>query len=485
MIRPDGTLDAVPRVLVVALVTLGFAISSVQLVTFVTYACYALVGALLAVRRPRNGVSWLLLFLAFAFIGTTSTPGVDMVAIVDGRASMLEVLWTALFSWSGYGVFLGFGALGFLFPAGRLSDGRWRRIAVTALIVGVAVTAASMLTPTLEVSLDGSTSVEVPNPLAVAPDLTIWPIMPAIALATAIAVFALGVLCLMDRYRTAGDPTRVQIRWLLAAIASVLIGVVLGISLFLLGGDELGVLIWIPAIATYPTVPLAIGVAITRYRLYEIDRIVNRAVVYGGVTAILAGAFAALTAVSQRLFLAMTGQTSDAAIVLTTLAVATLYSPVRKRVEAAAERVFKYDQRRFGAYRDQLQRLLDLVEPASAAGRLAREVLIETRAVGVAVADGDGDLLGTAGTWPVDGATLVEVGPGSPIGTILVGPRADGRPHEPETLAAAAAIAVMAGRAIDASRVGRPVSPVPAIDPAHAVAPRPEQDQLLITSTEH
>lgn len=448
MTRSDGTLRTLPRVVVLVVVAAGLAISVAEPITLVTYASYALVGALLAIRRPRNTVSWLLLLLAFLFIGTTSSPAVDLQAVVEGRASTLETALAAAFAWSGYGVFLGFAALAFLFPSGRLPDGRWRAIAITSLAVGLVIAAVSMLTPTFEVSLDGVTTVHAPNPWSVAPDLPIWPIVPPLGLVTAIAALALGVTSLLVRYRAAEDVTRLQIRWLLAAIAAVLVGVVAGIVLFMLGGDELGTIIWLPALVAYPTVPLAIGIAITRYRLYDIDRIVNRAVVYGAVTAILAGVFAALTAVTQRVFIAVTGEGSDAGIVLTTLAVATLYQPVRKRVEGVVDRVFKYDQRQFGAYRDQLQRLLDLVDPTAAASRLAREVVAETGARGVAVTDRQGTLLGTAGDWPLSDATEVVVGQPSPFGSVLVGPRADGRPASESLLSAVAEIAAFAGRAL-------------------------------------
>src|SRR5204862_497883 len=100
--------------------------------------------------------------------------------------------------------------------------------------------------------------------------------------------------------------------------------------------------------------PLAIGIAITRYRLYEIDRLINRALVYGSLTAILAGVFTAGIGLAQRLFVAATRETSDAAIVGTTLIVATLYAPLRKRPEALVDRAFKYEAREIGAYRGEL-----------------------------------------------------------------------------------------------------------------------------------
>ncbi|HEY3072784.1 MAG TPA: hypothetical protein VGJ46_08185, partial [Candidatus Limnocylindrales bacterium] len=206
--------------------------------------------------------------------------------------------------------------------------------------------------------------------------------------------------------------------------------------------------VWIPAIIAYPTVPIAIGVAILRYRLYEIDRIVNKALVYGAVTAILAGVFAGVTALTQRTFVALTGQTSDAAIVLTTLAVATLYAPVRRRVESLVDRYFKYDQRRFGAYREELRRALDVLAPARAAQRLAREALAETGARGVAVIGADDMILASAGEWPAEPSIAIPVrAEGAPLSAVLLGPRPDGRPHGSQAVAALAEVAAMAALA--------------------------------------
>jgi hypothetical protein len=188
--------------------------------------------------------------------------------------------------------------------------------------------------------------------------------------------------------------------------------------------------------------PLAIGLAILRYRLYEIDRIVNRALVYGAVTAILAGAFAAATALSQRLVVSVAGQSSDTAIVITTLIVVAIYAPVRKRVEAFVDRYFKYDQREYGPYLDELRRFLDLVQPERAAARLAHEAIRNTSALGAAVTGPDGAVIASAGTWPAEPSVAVLVSSnganGSALTSVLLGPRRDGKPHPPAQLQALA-----------------------------------------------
>ena len=187
-----------------------------------------------------------------------------------------------------------------------------------------------------------------------------------------------------------------------------------------------------------------------RYRLYEIDRIVNRALVYGALTAILAGVFAALAGVTERLFIALTGQSSDASVVLATLAVATLYTPLRDRIEAIVDRRFKYGERRFGPYREELERSLSLSDPVRAATRLALEVHRELETKGCAVVGQDGTPSATAGEWPVSPVLRLEVPGGhGPLTAILVGPRRDGHPHDPREIENLQDLAQLAVAAVD------------------------------------
>ena len=202
--------------------------------------------------------------------------------------------------------------------------------------------------------------------------------------------------------------------------------------------------------------PIAIGIAITRYRLYDIDRLINRALVYGSLTAILAGVFTAAVGLAQRLFVLATGETSDAAIVATTLIVATLYAPLRKRLEAVIDRRFKFEHARFGAYRDELTKHLSVMDPQRAATRLIQEAVRELGAVGGAVLDGGGQPTATAGTWPVEPVEQVRRLP-IPDGTgaftaLALGPRPNGEPLDPSALAALEELAGLAAVAAGAAR---------------------------------
>lgn len=464
MVRRDGTLALPARIVLIGAGAAGLAVSAVSdPFTTVLFLSYFLVGGLVAIRRPENFVSWLLIAIAFSFIGTTSRPSIDIDRLRLGTASPTDEAWVWLNTWSGYATFLLYAALAATFPSGRLPAGRWRRPLLVALAVGLGLVILSMFSPRLNATTNGADSIDVPNPIGLIPDFPAMPVVTTAAFLITLAIFGLAIISMLSRYRGAAETERLQIRWLLAAISFVLVGVVVALILNQLYGQQLEGSIWIPVLIAYPTVPIAVGVAILRYRLYEIDRIVNRALVYGAVTAILAGVFAGVTVLTQRIFVTITGQKSDAAIVLTTLAVATLYAPVRKRVESVVDRYFKYAQRLFGPYREELRRTLDVLSPERAAQRLAREAMVETGAVGASVVGPDGVVLAFAGASDTKPSITVPVrANGAPLAAILLGPRADGRPHRTQTLAA---LDEVAGMAAEASAAIPPSLFVPTKDP--------------------
>ena len=446
MLRRDGTLAYPGRIALLLVAAAGLYIASTSdPFTTLFFVSYVLVGGILTVRRPKNLVSWLLVAIAFSFIGTTFRADIDIARVKAGTGSLGDEIWVWVNSWSGAGTFMLFTVLAATFPAGRFPAGRWRWPIVLAVVADVFVLSMMMFSRRLDVSPNGVSDILVPNPVGIVPA---FPGFQQAIIASYVIVlggFTLAIANLVTRYRGAPETLRLQIQWLLASITFVLIGIVVGLLLGSLIPDQLGGSIWIPAIIAYPTVPIAIGVAILRYRLYEIDRIINRALVYGTVTAVLAGAFAAVTLLTQRIFVGLTGQRSDAAIVLTTLAVAALFAPVRKRVERVVDRYFKYDQRLFGAYREELRRTLDVLAPAPAAHRLAREALAETGAVAAAVVGADGAVVASAGAWPAEALLTIPVGAeGAPLTAVLLGARRDGRPHRPQAVAALGEVAALA-----------------------------------------
>jgi hypothetical protein len=168
------------------------------------------------------------------------------------------------------------------------------------------------------------------NPIAIIPEgKPTELLLDAVGIVTIIT----GALCasaLIVRYLGAERDVRQQLKWVAAAVAvfatSLIVSIATGIDTFA----------WV-----LPVMPLAVGIAILRYHLYDIDMLIARALVYIPLTAVLAGAYAASVALFQRIFVSLTGQSSDAAIVITTLILASLFTPVRKALENAVDRRFR------------------------------------------------------------------------------------------------------------------------------------------------
>jgi hypothetical protein len=152
------------------------------------------------------------------------------------------------------------------------------------------------------------------------------------------------------RLRRATGVERQQIEWFAYAAAVAVSGSIVGHSLFL--ATDASWLLWaglIPGTVGVLGMPVAMGIAILRYRLYEIDLIINRTLVYGALTAILATLYFVGIVVLQRLFVVLTAQESQLAIVASTLAVAAIFNPLRRLVQSVIDRRFyrsKYDAAR-------------------------------------------------------------------------------------------------------------------------------------------
>jgi len=402
---------------------------------------FPIMGALIVQRRPYTRVAWLLIMLGLAVgvgllaygYGVVGQPPrslpLALPVLVLSQLFFLPALVIAT-TW-----------ILLLYPTDQLLTARWRWAGVLSLVAAGAFVVGTLFQP---IELDPETLPGVYNPLGVAgPAGELMKQLVGAANPIGLGALALGLAAVIQRYRRADPVVAAQIRWL-ALAASVAI-VALGISIPDTPFDDLLFGLGLTSLAL---MPIAIGIAITRYRLYDIDRLINRALVYGSLTAILAGVFTAAVGLAQRLFVAATGQTSDGAIVATTLVVATLYAPLRKRLEAIVDRWFKYESRQFGAYRAQVRAYLDMAEPMAAASRLAHEAYAELDPAGIAVVDQRGEVIATAGIWPQPIVMRLPVGRGDrSIGTLLVGPRRDGRPHDAREVEDLADLAILVGSA--------------------------------------
>jgi hypothetical protein len=225
-----------------------------------------------------------------------------------------------------------------LFPTGRAPSRRWRFVVGTVIVAG----ALGLFPGTLVPGRSPFASVE--NPLGVG-----GVVGEAIGVLDDVVVFVifgctlLSVLSLVFRFRRANGVERQQIKWF--AYAAVLFGGGIVFSGFL-GRDLPGVWDTVFETATFAGLYVAVGVAILRYRLYEIDRIINRTLVSAALTATLALVYFGSVVSLQYVFRALTVGTSQLVIVASTLAIAALFNPLRRRIQSFIDRRFyrgKYD----------------------------------------------------------------------------------------------------------------------------------------------
>ena len=306
---------------------------------------YGTLGALIASRRPRNPIGWIfcamgaaLGFLSaaygyadYALYATDDTlPGAELAAWLTNWLFMVPVFIAPCF------LFL-------LFPDGRLASPRWRPVVwVVAVVAAVAVFATALGSG----RLDAHPSVE--NPLGLAgPFGEIALVAKDVTDVTAIPVFLISLTSVVVRLRRSRGRERLQVKWV--AYAAVLTATSFATS-FLIGllqsAQTAADIFFLLGVAGFTSIPVAAGIAILRYRLFEIDFLINRTLVYGSLTVTLVAVYAGSIVILQGFLRAITGQESQLAIVASTLAVAALFNPLRRRIQGFIDRRFyrrKYD----------------------------------------------------------------------------------------------------------------------------------------------
>ena len=309
-------------------------LGAVILVTVSTAA----VGALVASRRPRHPVGWLLLGVGLALMGSLLVQAYVDYGLLARPGSLPGARYLAGFAYSTVLIWLscaGFVLL--LTPTGSLPSPRWRWWARLAAAAPLVVVLGSVVQPDpLAPDYHG-------NPLAV-PALARVLVLPAVAGVVVVLVSLLvGAGSLLVRFRRARGTERQQLRWLAyaAALAAGLLLVAL-VAGFLPSNDDVVFLSMSLGVAL---LPLATGAAILRYRLYDLDRIISRTLAYGLLTVLLGGGYAAVVLGLGQLL----GQDSSLVVAGATLAVAALFQPARHHIQAAVDR--RFNRRRFDAAR--------------------------------------------------------------------------------------------------------------------------------------
>ena len=330
--------------LTLALVACALALAAlnrgdIQEVTFpFVITVSAVVGGLVASRRPKNPVGWYFLGSAacFALIGVANGYATYGLLTVPGALpGARAVSWFLSWLWLP-GVMLLLCFVPLYFPDGHLLSHRWRWVVRLALFFSVTGAIYVAFRPG-EIQSTGFV-----NPLGIQALLPVLGLLDTLTGAPYFPILFASVASLVVRYRRSGSAGRQQIKWL--AFAALVIPVwfltnapieAAAPSLFLLIDSLL-----------FAGIPVAAGIAILRYRLYDIDVVINRTLVYGTLTASLALVYLGSIVMLQTLFRTLTGQESQLAVVASTLGIAALFNPLRRRIQAFIDRRFyrrKYD----------------------------------------------------------------------------------------------------------------------------------------------
>jgi hypothetical protein len=302
---------------------------------------FSIIGAIIASRLPANPVGWLFCAAACTIAVECLSAEYAIYALVARPNSLPAgeaLAWFAFWAWIPS---IGCIVLSLLlFPNGRLPSSRWRWLAWLSVLLTMAGAVWVALSPGAIGNLG-----PIHNPLGI--ESLPRGYKPVQTIMSALLLVAAGSTLGFRLLRTRGIE-RQQLKWpaliaVMAAGGSLLYDTAISEAIGLRWLEWAGYVILMAALVGFP---ISIGIAIVRYRLYEIDTLINRTLVYGSLTAILAAIYFGAAVLLQRLFVALTGEKSTLAVVVSTLVIAALFTPLRRRIQGFIDRRFyrsKYD----------------------------------------------------------------------------------------------------------------------------------------------
>ena len=312
------------------------AITVLDLWIVIALAASGVVGALIVSTHPRHRIGWMFcaapLFFAasyfarqYAILALVVTPG----TLPFGQAIAWFGFWLEI---PAIAVFVLF--LPLFFPDGHLPSLRWRPVAfAAAAAVGIAML-VTMVAPDTYAMYPS-----IRNPIGLDQYKGVFDAIQGVMQALLLGVVAVGATAVFSRVRGADADERRQIKWFAYAGAIFLVTFVFD-TLARFVPSLIGLTDILAGVAL-SAVPAAVGIAILRNRLYDIDLIINRTVVYVLLTAVLAGVYTAVVALFQRMFVALSGQGSDLAIVMTLFVLATVFTPIKNTLQERVDRRIK------------------------------------------------------------------------------------------------------------------------------------------------
>jgi hypothetical protein len=318
--------------------------SSTGGVQWYTFTPFAVVGFVVAWRKPRNPLGWCLLGLTVA--GALSEDG-SLYAIAGYRVrhGTLPLGWVAMLAQPGWAITIVLIGLTLLiFPDGTLPSPRlrwvlWLYLAMGLVWMGSAYVITINAIVRHDIRVDSGGNLLALNNGPASPGW--WNVLQSVLLVALALPLLVSLAGQVGSYRRSSGERRQQLKWLLGGFAAGLAGVALGIALGKATGFW-GVVGHVAIVAVFWAVPVSMGVAILKYRLYDIDRVLSRTLAYAIVTGLLIGVYAGLVLLAQQVL----RFSSPVAVAASTLAAAALFNPVRRRVQHAVDRRFnraRYD----------------------------------------------------------------------------------------------------------------------------------------------
>src|SRR5919112_958942 len=341
--------------LIIAIIGLGFLlwpVSEGALIPLVlsTAVPFATVGAIAASPRPYNPVGWL--FIAFGAAAALRLTGSQYAtyALLTHRGSLPAGDLIASFAIHLWHPALGFLTFSFLlFPHGRLLSRRWRLVAWVSAISCVTALISGMLEYEFLYEYTWPEDLSFVEPLFTGPIVEIAaPVFWYSSMVILAMLFASGGSLVLRLRRSSGEE-RQQLKWVVYSVVILAFVVPSTILVIIILQSLEDVRIFFAVL--FPLIPISVGIAILKYRLYDIDLLINRTLVYGSLTAMLALVYFGGVAATEALFRSLTGQQQQPqlAIVISTLVIAALFNPLRRRIQSFIDRRFyrrKYDARK-------------------------------------------------------------------------------------------------------------------------------------------
>jgi hypothetical protein len=324
----------------------------VGMVRNVGFGAFAVVGALLVAKRSTNLIGWIMAAIAFMVaIFNAGGAYATYVMVTRGQPDALAVVgaWTANCYWFVM-LALALFYLPMLFPDGRLLSRRWLPVAVVAGIAASGFVLPRAFMDTLP--LNEAPGYEIDNPIGIegVGSVENLPIFGVLLNGLLVIAFVGTAASVVVRFRRSRGVERLQMKWFVYVsvvfVGGSILTSVIGVATGLRWLEQFSFALSMVALVG---LPIAVGIAILRYRLYDIDVVINRTLVYGLLTLLLALMYFGGIVLLQRVFVLLTGQQSTLAVVASTLLIAALFNPLRGRIQAFIDRAFyrrKYDARK-------------------------------------------------------------------------------------------------------------------------------------------